>query len=199
MPVRKTIQIGHPALKAENKKITNFEDPKLKSLVDDLVDTMRDAGLIGIAAPQIAENFKIFVTEPRETKTRSKDQVDELRIYINPKIVDESDEKVIIYEGCGSVLNGQLFGPVSRPQTITIEAFDLEGKKFRFTADGILGRVIQHEHDHLQGIEFLEKISDYQKMMTVEHYLEQIKPDPKHIKASTITVKKYEPLSDSKS
>lgn len=194
MPVRQTIQIGHPALKATNKKITNFDDSKLKSLVDDLVDTMRDAGLIGIAAPQVAENYKVFVTEPRETKTRSKDQADELRIYINPKIVEVSDKQVIIYEGCGSILNGQLFGPVSRPQIITIEAFDLVGKQFRFTADGILGRVIQHEYDHLQGIEFLEKICDYKKMMTVEHYLEQVKPDPEHIKVSTITTKKYQSL-----
>lgn len=199
MSVRKTIQIGHPALKGKNKKITDFSDPMLKTLVDDLVDTMRDAGLIGIAAPQIAENYKVFVTEPRETKTRSKDQSDELRVYINPIMVKKSDEEIEIYEGCGSVLNGQLFGPVQRPKTISIEAYNLRGEKFRFTADGILGRVIQHEYDHLQGVEFLEKISDYKKMMTVEYYLEQVKPDPKHTKASMITVKKHESFLNRKS
>lgn len=199
MPARQTIQIGHPALKATNKRITDFKDPNLKSLVEDLIDTMREGGLIGIAAPQIAENFTVFVTEPRETKTRSKDQADELRVYINPNLVKHSKEEVVIYEGCGSVLNGQLFGPVSRPKTITIEAFDQDGKRFRFTADGILGRVIQHEYDHLQGIEFLEKVSDYKKLMTVEHYLELVKPDLEHIKASTIMIKKHEFISDDKS
>lgn len=192
MPVRQTIQIGHPELKAENKAIKDFDDPKLKALVQDLMDTMRDAGLIGIAAPQIAQNFKVFITEPRETKTRSKEQADELRVYINPEIVFQSEEEVIIYEGCGSVMNGQLFGPVKRPQTITIEAFDLAGKKFRFTADGILGRVIQHEYDHLFGIEFLEKIYDYRKILNLEHYLDQIKNDPTNITNSEITIKEFE-------
>lgn len=194
MPIRQSIQIGHPALKATNAAINDFNSPKLKQVVQDLVDTMRDAGLIGMAAPQIAENYTVFVTEPRETQTRSKEQADELRVYINPKIIDFSPEEVIIYEGCGSVLNGKLFGPVSRPKKITIEAFDLDGKQFQFTADGILGRVIQHEYDHMFGIEFLEKISDYKKLMTVEWYIERIKNDPENIKASTITIKEIKKL-----
>lgn len=192
MPVRKTIQIGHPALKAENKAITDFQDPMLEELIKDLTDTMRSANLIGIAAPQIAQNFRVFVTEPRETKTRSKDQADELRVYINPEIVYESEEEVIIYEGCGSVMEDRLFGPVRRPQTVTIEAFDQTGRKFRFRADGILGRVIQHKNDHLLGIEFLEKITDYKKMMTLHHYIEQIKNDPTNMKNSEINVKEFE-------
>lgn len=195
MSVRPTLQIGHPALKANNKKIIDFFDPKLKTLITDLVETMRDAGLIGIAAPQIGENFNVFITEPRETKTRSKDQADEMRIYINPRIVKRSSEEIIIYEGCGSVMNAQLFGPVSRPRTVTIEAFDLDGNQFRFSADGILGRVIQHEYDHLEGIEFLEKVSDYKKLMNLEHYLDQIKNDSENLKNSLITVKEYEAIT----
>lgn len=154
---------------------------------------MHDAGLIGIAAPQIAENVRVFITEPRETKTRSKDQADELRVYINPMLVDTSKEEVTIFEGCGSVLHGTLFGPVDRPQTITIEAYDLEGNKFHMTADGILGRVIQHEYDHMHGIEFLEKVSDYRRMMNLEWYRKLVIPDPAHIAASTITTKQYNP------
>lgn len=191
MPIKKTIQIGHPALKAKNTKITNFNDPKLKKLIQTLTDSMHNAKLIGMAAPQIAENFQVFITEPRETNARPKDQADELRVFINPKIIKQSKKEVIIYEGCGSVLNGQLFGPVKRPQTITIEAFNEKGELFHFTADGILGRVIQHEYDHMIGIEFLEKITDYKKMMTLEHYLEQIKDDPINMEASKITIKKF--------
>lgn len=191
MPIKKTIQIGHPALKANNKKIVDFNDPKLKELVQNLKDSMHHANLIGMAAPQIAENFQVFITEPRETAARPKDQADELRVFINPKIIKQSKKQNIIYEGCGSVLNGQLFGPVKRPQTITIQASDEKGKLFKFTADGILGRVIQHEHDHMNGIEFLEKISDYKKMMTLEHYLEQIKNDPTNMAASKITIKEF--------
>lgn len=192
MAVRETIQIGHPALKTPNKKITNFHDPKLAQLIADLTDSMHAAGLIGMAAPQIGENYQVFVTEPRETPTRPKDQSDELRIYINSKIVHTSKSKIEIYEGCGSVLQGKLFGPVRRPKTITVEAYDQTGRKFRFTADGILGRVIQHEYDHMHGIEFLEKIADYKRMMTADYYIARIKPNPVHITASRITKKKFE-------
>ncbi|GIK83972.1 MAG: peptide deformylase [Patescibacteria group bacterium] len=192
MAVRETIQIGNPVLKAKNKKVTDFNDPKLQQVIQDLKDSMNAAGLIGMAAPQIGENYQVFITEPRETNTRPKDQADELRIFINPKIVELSKKTVIIYEGCGSVLNGRLFGPVERPRQITVEAYDRNGKKFRFTADGILGRVIQHEYDHMVGIEFLEKVSDYKKMMTDTYYIEQIKGDSEHMDACKITVKKFE-------
>lgn len=189
MPIRNVIQIGHPALKAKNAPIQDFESQKLHQVVEDLVDTMHEAGLIGMAAPQIAENYRVFVTEPRETKTRAKDQVDTLRIYVNPKIIYSSKEEVVIFEGCGSVMQGKLFGPVRRPKLITIEAFDLNGKKFQFTTDGILARVIQHEYDHMEGIEFLEKVSNYKEMMTVDYYVDRIKNDPKHMKACVITRK----------
>ena len=191
MAVRETTQIGDPRLKASNKRIKNFNDPVLKQLVEDLVDSMRAGGLIGMAAPQIGENYKVFVTEPRETKTRSADQTDELRVYINPVMVEESAEESIIYEGCGSVIHGKLFGPVKRSREIVIEAFDIDGKKFRFRCDGILARVIQHEYDHLSGIEFTEKVSDYRKLMSVEFYLKNIKLSKEQTEASLITEKEF--------
>lgn len=131
----------------------------------------------------------MFVTEPRETKFRTADQIDELRIYINPVIVEFSAEETVIYEGCGSLLNGQLFGPVKRPREITVEAFDQNSKKFRLTCDGILARVIQHEYDHLSGIEFIEKIYDYKKLMTADFYVKNIKSSKEQTEASIITQK----------
>lgn len=189
MAVRKTAQIGDPRLKALNKKIKNFDNPVLKQVIEDLIDSMRAGGLIGMAAPQIGENYQVFVTEPRETKNRPAGQADKLRIYINPVIVEESEEESIIYEGCGSVIEARLFGPVKRPREIVVEAFDVKGKKFRFRCDGILARVIQHEHDHLSGVEFTEKISDYGKLMSVEFYLKDIKCSKRQVEASLITKK----------
>lgn len=193
MTIRQSIQLGDPRLKAKNKAILDFADSTFKHVVRDLVDTMHQLDLIGMAAPQIGENYLIFVTEPRKTKVRPADQSDKLRVYINPKIVYTSKENSILYEGCGSVVKDRestIFGPVNRPKIVTVEAFDLNGKKFRITADGILGRVLQHEMDHLIGIEFIEKISDYRKMLSKEFYISKIKPDPEFIKASKITVKK---------
>lgn len=192
--VKNIIQIGHPALKAENKLIGNIESKQTKQLIQDLRDTLQKNNLIGIAAQQIAENYKIFVTEARNTIYRKLDKEDEFRVYINPKILSVSDDQAIIYEGCGSVLNGQLFGPVKRPKEITIQAIDESGKKFQLTSDGILARVIQHEFDHLKGIEFLEKVSDYKKLMTDTFYIKNIKNSKRQAENSRITVIEHKML-----
>ena len=194
MAVRTTIQIGHPGLKAKNKVITDFSDLKLRQLITDLRDSMLTNDLIGIAAPQIAENYQVFVTEPRQAAARKLEKTDKFRVYINPKITFFSPKESVIYEGCGSVLNGLLFGPVKRPREIFISAFDEKGKKFQIHTDGILARVIQHEYDHLQGIEFTEKVLDYRKLMHRDFYVERIKHLPETIAAAKITKLEYKAL-----
>ena len=194
MAIRQTIQLGHPALKAQNQTITDFSDSKLTQLITDLKDTMYKVGLIGIAAPQIGENYMVFITEPRETKSRPADQTDDFRVYINPRITWESDEKIIIWEGCGSVTGAGLFGPVSRAKITEVEAYDQNGNKFRFKADCILGRVIQHEMDHLLGFEFIEKVDDYGKLKSLEFYLKDIKNSPEQLATQKITIKQFKTL-----
>ena len=193
MSVKRTLQIGEKKLKDKNLPIKNFNE-ELKKDIRDLADTMRANSLVGIAGPQIGLNKRIFVTEVRNTKTRKIGKGDSLRVYINPKIVDFSEEEIIIFEGCGSVCHGTLFGPVKRPKVITIEALDEKGEKFRLKCDGLLARVIQHEYDHLDGIEFLEKIYDTKMFMDVEVYSKEIKTDPKYMKLSEITVLEYTKL-----
>jgi peptide deformylase len=188
MAVRKTIQIGDPRLKANNKTITNFGSPVVKKVIRDLRDTMIKNDLIGLAAPQIGYNYKIFITQPRRTKARKLPKEDKLRVYINSKIAKYSKKQNIIYEGCGSVLNGNLFAPVKRPQEITVEAYDENNKKFQVRCDGILARVIQHEYDHMFGIEFTEKIYDYKKMMAREFYIKYIRNSKTQLSAADITL-----------
>jgi peptide deformylase len=192
MAIRKITQIGHPSIKAKNKRIINLKSTKLKKLIKDLKDTMRKAELVGMSAPQIDENYCVFVTEPRKTKTRTIDLSDEFKVYINPKIIKESRKQVVIYEGCGSV--GDLYGPVRRSKLLTIEAYDQKGNKFQLTCDGLLARVIQHEYDHLQGIEFLEKISDYRKVVVEKYYRKNIKKSKLQVNNSKITVKKFKKI-----
>ncbi len=189
MAIRTTIQLGHPALKAENNIVTDFADPTLTQLIIDLKDSMYKVKLIGMAAPQIAENYMVFITEPRETEYRPADQADEFRVYINPKIIWESDEKITIWEACGSVTEVNIFGPVVRSKVVEVEAFNQQGIKFRFKADGILGRVIQHEMDHLLGVEFIEKVQDYSKLKSLEFYLKDIKTSPEQVAAQKISIK----------
>ncbi len=191
MAVRRVIQIGDQRLKNKNKIITDFEDKNLSSLILDLKDTMNKTGLVGIAAPQIGENACVFVTHPRNTKTRNIGKEDIFRVYINPKIIFSSKKRVIIYEGCGSVVRGQLFGPVKRSKEITIEAQDEQGSVFQLTADGLLARVILHEFDHLSGTEFIEKIIDYKKLISQQFYKKYIRDSEETKKLITITKLEY--------
>ncbi len=194
MAVRKTIQIGDPKLKAKNTEIRDFYNPKIKKVVKDLQDTMIKHDLVGLAAPQIGYNLRIFITLPRKTKARKLPKGDELRVYINPKIVKFSKKQNIIYEGCGSVLNGNLFGPVKRAEEILIEAYDEKSGKFQLRCDGILARVIQHEYDHMFGIEFTEKIYDYKNLMAKEFYIKNIRNSKSQLEASDITLIEYKRL-----
>lgn len=191
MAARRVIQIGDPRLKNKNKVITDFNDKKLHTLIHDLKDTMNKAGLVGIAAPQIGKNYRVFVTHPRNTETRNIGKEDIFRIYINPKITYFSQEEVIIYEGCGSVVKGQLFGPVKRSKEVKIEAYDENGQKFKIATDGLFARVIQHEYDHMFGIEFTEKISDYRKIISQAFYKKNIRDSEETKKLLNITKVEY--------
>lgn len=193
MAVKSILQIGDSRLKAKNKTLEKSDSAEIKLVIKDLTDTMQKNDIVGIAASQIGVNIKLLITEPRETEYRKIDQSDKLRVYINPRITEYSKEKSTIYEGCGSV-GADFFGPVERPRRITIEAYDQEFKKFRLTCDGMLARVIQHEFDHLSGVEFVEKISDYKKVMNFDNYQKQIRTSANQIEESKISLIKYSEL-----
>lgn len=165
-------QIGDSILsqKAEPVQII---DQSILDIVQNLTDTFKNSSLIGMAAPQIGHGKRIFVTEIKPTEYRKPEQVDPLRIFIDPKITRISDQIVSMFEGCGSVYHSDLFGPVERPESIEIEAYDLEYKKFTLKAAGLLARVIQHEYDHLDGILFIDKISDISDVLSWAAYRKQ--------------------------
>ena len=174
MVVENIIQIGNPILRNKNELVKNVKDKKVVETIENLVDTMRSFGMVGTAAPQIGVNLKIFVTEIRPTPSRKPDVLDELKIFINPKIVWKSKKEVVIYEGCGSVAHSDFFGPVKRSEKVIIKALNEKGEKIKLKASGLLARVIQHEYDHLVGIEFVEKICDFKKIMSKSEYLKMV-------------------------
>lgn len=174
MVVENIIQIGNPILRKKNKLVKNVKDKKVLETIENLLDTMRSFGMVGTAAPQIGVNLKIFITEIRKTEYRKTNNVDGLRIFINPRIVWKSKKEVVIYEGCGSVAHSDFFGPVKRPEKIVIRALNEKGEKTKLKASGLLARVIQHEYDHLVGIEFVEKICDFKKIMAKSEYLKMV-------------------------
>jgi len=129
MVKQKASQVGEPVIRKKAIKVTDYFSKETKKIIRDLVDSMQYHTLVGMAAPQIGISSRIFVTEIRETKLRKAhraDDVDDLRIFINPKIVSVSDKTVKGWEGCGSVACADLFAKVERPKEITVEAFDQE-------------------------------------------------------------------------
>ena len=172
--IRPTTQIGHPVLRKRAKEITlaNVKAKNVQNLVHDLIDSMRAHDLVGMAAPQIGKGVRVFVTEIRETKARrGLKEADGVRVYINPRIVESSSTQKVLYEGCGSLAHARLFGPVLRPTRVTIEALDERGESFRFTARGLLAKVIQHELDHLDGTICVDRFTDTRRIMDREEYL----------------------------
>ena len=174
MIIENIIQIWNPTLSKKSKPVKDLKSAKTKKIIKNLVDTMRASNLIWIAAPQIWINERIFVTELRTTVFRKGSDDTILRVFINPKITWKSKSEYVMYEWCGSVAYSKLFGPVKRPSKITIEAYDEHWKKILMNAEWLLGRVIQHEYDHLDGIAFTEKITDIKKIMSAEEYVKRI-------------------------
>jgi peptide deformylase len=166
-------QIGEPVIRKKALKVIDCLSKETRKTVRDLVDSMRHHTLVGMAAPQIGVSSRVFVTEIRETKLRKAhraDDVDDLRVFINPKVVSVSDKTAKGWEGCGSVACTALFAKVDRPTEITVTAHDAKGVKFTLTAKGLLARVIQHEIDHLNGIIFTDT-ADPKTFMSREPYL----------------------------
>lgn len=180
MAIKKTSEIGSKIIRSRAKHVKGLTSAKLKKIIKDLTDTMRHEGLVGIAAPQIGVGSRIFITEVRKTKYRKNiSELDSLRVFINPKIKKFSKKMIDGYEGCGSVANGGLFGIVKRSKTVFVKAVNENGEKFEMETSGLLARIIQHEIDHLNGVCFIDKITDTKKLLGRQEYLDMRKKESK--------------------
>lgn len=132
--------------KTREVKVHELKDPKVQRLAFDMVKTMEIEKGVGLAAPQVGSDLRICVI-----------RIDgEAYILINPKIKSSSRKKDIFEEGCLS-FPGKFF-PVERPIRVKAQARDIEGKKVKIKADGLLARVLQHEIDHLEGILVIDRV-----------------------------------------
>lgn len=171
MAIRKTTQLGEDVLRETAQIVEKHDDSHIKSVITDLIETMRHEDLVGMAAPQIGESLRIFVSEIRETKYR-KGLIDELKVCINPIIIEKSEETQLGWEGCGSIPG--LFGQVDRVVEITLEYTNREGIRETGTFAGLLAVIIQHELDHLDGIMFTD-LADPATFVSGEYYKEHIR------------------------
>ena len=169
--IKPTVQIGDKIIRQKAKTVRAVLITKTQKTIKDLIDSMRHYNLVGMAAPQVGENYRIFVSEIRKTTYRKNvTESDSLKVFNNPRIVQRSKKQVGGYEGCGSVANAQLFGVVKRSESVVCKALDKNGKPFEVKASGLLARVIQHEIDHLDGVVFLDRVNDMKTLVDVKTY-----------------------------
>lgn len=166
MSVRTILTFPDARLREVSQPVTEFT-PELKTLVQDMVDTMYDANGIGLAAPQVGELVRVLVidTRPKDEKGRryKYDEMTELEqkipqplVLINPEIV-KGEGKTTFDEGCLSVPG--FYETVSRFEYIELKAFDADGKEHIYKTDGLLAICMQHEMDHLEGTLFIDRLS----------------------------------------
>jgi len=172
MIIKEIVQMWNPKLYKKTKFVKTFGGKRNQKIIEDLIDTMRHFNLVWLAAPQIWKWISIFVTEITQASEKLNAKIDPVRVFINPKIVWKSTEETVMYEWCGSVVYGNVFWPVKRPQKIIVEAYDQNWEFFKLEADGLLAKIIQHEYDHLDWVEFVEKVLDMTKVLSREQYRE---------------------------
>lgn len=149
----KIILYPDPRLKRMSEPVTAFDDA-LRDIVVQMFKLMRDAHGVGLAAPQVGKNLRLFVMNP--SGEPGDDQV-----YINP-VLSEGDGSEDAEEGCLSLPDIRV--KVTRDKRITIQAQDLEGNRFEQSASGFIPRVWQHEFDHLNGILLTDRMGPVAKM-----------------------------------
>ena len=137
----------------------------LNKLIDDMFETMDKADGVGLAAPQIDRNIKLFVinTAPMDEAEDDTSLTNFKKVFINPEIVEETGKEWTYIEGCLSIPD--IRENVSRKSEIRIQYYDKDFNFFDEKYDGIKARIIQHEYDHLDGVLFIDKISPIKKRL----------------------------------
>jgi peptide deformylase len=167
MTLRQIVTLPDPVLRRKAKPVTNF-GKELQTLIDDMIETMRDAPGVGLAAPQVGISERLAVVEyaeedeDEEVETVHEDtekpakppKPRQLFVLINPEIVKASEEKVMGIEGCLSIPG--LLGEVERHEALQVKALNRHGKPVKLKVDGWLARIFQHEIDHLNGVVFTD-------------------------------------------
>jgi peptide deformylase len=159
MTVRPILTAPDPRLQAVSTDVEAVTD-EIRTLADDMADSMYAADGIGLAAIQIGVAKRILVIDLDQKEGRKNPVA-----YINPKIVWASDETAVFEEGCLSV--PEIWDDVERPARIKCEYLDRDGKAQVLEADGMLATCLQHEMDHLNGVLFIDHLSRLKKSMAI--------------------------------
>jgi peptide deformylase len=163
MVIRRILTAEEPILRQRAKKVTSF-DASLHRLLDDMLETMRDAPGVGLAANQIGVGLQVAVIEVDNKVTE----------LINPQIVRTSGE-IIDWEGCLSIPG--FVAEVKRHARVTVKARDRHGQEFRVKGEELLARALQHEIDHLNGILYIDYLDSLEELVRVSERADEVEEE----------------------
>jgi peptide deformylase len=180
MAIREILEVPDPRLKQVSKPVEAF-DEELRSLVADMFETMYDAPGIGLAAIQVGVPLRVLVIDLQPEDEDAEPEVctahggeahthrptrKEPRVFVNPEIVEPSEEHSLYNEGCLSV--PEIYAEVERPAKIRARWQDLDGNRHEEEMEGLLAICLQHEIDHLEGILFIDHLSRLKRQMALK-------------------------------
>ncbi len=160
MAIREIRILGDPVLRARAEPVAVVDDD-VRTLIDDMLETMYAADGVGLAAPQVGVGKRVIVVDVRDPDAPP-------FALVNPEIVQASEELDRGEEGCLSIPG--LREIVERPASVVVEGLDRDGKPRRIEATGLLARALQHEVDHLDGILFIDRVSPLKRQMLLNRW-----------------------------
>ena len=161
MTIRTLLRMGDSRLLETARPVDDVYDPAVRELIEDMFDTMRSAGGVGLAAPQIGVGFQVVIFGFERSERYPEAEPIPETILINPVITPVGEEEALGWEGCLSVPG--LRGEVPRYKTIRYQGLDGAGQSIDRTVGGFHARVVQHECDHLAGLLFPMRVRDFRR------------------------------------
>jgi peptide deformylase len=169
MPVlRQIAQLGHPALRAPNRGLSFPLGRSVEALIADMFATLEESGGVGLAAPQVHENARIVIVASRPTARYPAAPLMEPTLMINPALLWESAEREEGWEGCLSIPG--LRGRLARASAVRVEFAAIDGAVRTLELTGFPARVFQHEHDHLRGMLFTDRVESPRDLFSEREY-----------------------------
>jgi len=168
MPMLPIVRLGHPALRTPAEPVTpaRLVERAFQGLIDDMVETMRGAEGVGLAAPQVGFGLQLFVYEALDPDDPGRGIP--LRVVVNPMVEPQPGELVYDWEGCLSIPD--LRGLVPRHPEVRVRGLDRAGAALDYVARGFEARIVQHEYDHLNGVIFLDRMRDLRSLAFYEEW-----------------------------
>jgi peptide deformylase len=168
MAILPIIETPDPRLRTISRPVEAVDD-ELRSLIDDMFETMYAAPGIGLAAIQVGEPKRLLVIDLQEEEGEDGKPVRDPRVFINPEILETSEKVQVYQEGCLSVPDQ--YAEIERPASVRARWQDREGKTHEEQIDGMLAICLQHEMDHLEGVLFIDYLSRLKREIVLKKLL----------------------------